>query len=234
MRTSVYPWLYLTPKDAPRFCLPEVLRIAYSPTKALSRLYLCSDLRHALLLVIVFAVISNIVSVAVTESMADVLGYSAADAFDVGIEWAAGIIVSVMSLLVFGVVAAVASREVFDGRGDRGSTITMVSYCYPWVVLFSIVLLAIFTAGFEGLNLDRVQRWTDAEVDRAIVYGAALLAVAVVGFSWLLWVVSKAIGMANDTRTLPASLCAVIGVVAAGVVSLIVGLFVRLPIGINF
>ncbi len=233
-RASVYPWLYMSPKEPPGFCLAEVLRIVYSPTKALSRLFVCSDIKHALLLVIVFAVISNIVGVAVTESMAEVLGYSASDAIGVAVEGAMGVIVSIMSLLVFGIVAAVASREVFDGRGDRGATITMVAYCYPWFVMFSVLLLAIFTAGFEGLNLDRVQRWTDEEVDRAIVYGAALFAVAVAGFSWLLWVVSKAIGMANDTRTLSASLCAIIGAVAAGAVSLIVGVFVRLPIGINF
>lgn len=232
-RTSVYGWLYAQPKVAPRFCLLEVLRIAYSPTKSLSRLYMCSDLKHALLMVLVLAVISNIVSVAVTESMVDVLGYSASDALGVVIEGTAGVIVTIMSLLVFGIVAATASREVFDGRGDRGSTITMVAYCYPWFVLLTILSLTIFTAGFEGLDLERVQQWTDAEVDRAIVYGAALLSMVFAGFLWLLWVVSKAIGMANDTPTSSASLCAVVAAVAAGVMSLLVGIFIRLPIGIN-
>lgn len=234
MRRSVYSWLYLQPKEQPRFCLLEILRIAYSPMKSLSRLYLCSDLKHALMVVVSLAIISNLVGVAVTESMADVLGYSASDALGVIIEGAAGVLVTLMSFLVFGIVAATASREVFDGRGDKGSTIAMVAYCYPWFVLFSVLLLVLFTAGFEGLDLERVQRWSDAEVERAIVYGALLLTTAVLGFVWLLWVVSKAIGMANDTTTSSAALCAVVAAVAAGVVSLVVGVFIRLPIGINF
>ena len=98
----------------------------------------------------------------------------------------------------------------------------------------TVALLAVFTAGFEGLNLDRVQHWTDAEMERAIVYGATLLAIAVAGIAWLLWVVSKAVGMANDVTTGSSALCAVLAAVAAGIVSLIVGVFVRLPIGINF
>ncbi len=233
MRTSAYGWLYTQPKAGPRLCLREMLRIPFSPTKALSRLYLCSDLKHAMLVVLVFAVISNVVSVAVTESMADVLGYSASDALGVLAEGAAGVVVTLMSLLVFGIVAAAASREVFGGRGDRGSTIALVAYCYPWFVLLTILMLAVFTAGFDGLDLERVQRWTDAEVDRALGYSAVLLGLVIAGFIWLLWVVSKAIGVANDMATRHAALSAVFAAVAAGAVSLFVGMFVRLPIGIN-
>ena len=234
-RRSMYAWLYAKPKEQPpRFCLGEVLRVAYSPTKALSRLYSCSDLKHALIIVVAFAVLSNVVSVIVTESMAEVIGYSATDALGFALQGVAGTIVTVISLLVFGIVASMASREVFGGRGDKGSTITLVSYCYPWFVLLTVALLAVFTAGFEGLNLDRVQHWTDAEMERAIVYGATLLAIAVAGIAWLLWVVSKAVGMANDVTTGSSALCAVLAAVAAGIVSLLVGVFVRLPIGINF
>ncbi|MGD9963097.1 MAG: YIP1 family protein [Thermoplasmata archaeon] len=232
-RTSPHGWLYAQPKAAPGFCLLELLRIAYSPTKSLSRLYLCSDLKHALLIVLAFTLISTIVGVAVTESMADVLGYSASDAFGVAVEGAAGVIVAIMSFLVFGLVAAAASRGVFGGRGDRGSTIAMVAYCYPWFVFLTVVALTIFTAGFEGLDLERVQRWTDAEVERALSVSAVLLTIVVAGFLWLLWVVSKAIGMANDVATRHAALCAVLAAVAAGAVSLVVGAFIRLPIGIS-
>ena len=233
-RGSLYAWLYARPKESPRFCVGEVLRVAYSPTKALSRLYSCSDLKHALIIVVFFAVLSNVVSVIVTESMAEVIGYSATDALGFALQGVAGTIVTVLSLLVFGIVASMASHEVFGGRGDKGSTITLVSYCYPWFVLLTITLLAVFTAGFEGLNLDRVQHWTDAEMERAIVFGAIMLAIAVAGIVWLLWVVSKAVGMANDLTTGVSALCAVLAAVAAGIVSLLVGVFISLPIGINF
>lgn len=233
-RTSVYPWLYARPKEPPHYCLGDLLRIAYSPTKTLARLYSRTDLRHALVLVVFFAAVSNIVSAIVTESMADVIGYSATDALGFMVQAVAGTIVTVLSLLVFGVVASLAAHEVFSGRGDKGSTITLVSYCYPWFVLMTVVLLAVFTAGFEGLNLDRVQHWTDAEMERAIVFGAILLAVAVSGFVWLLWLVSKAIGMANDMKTGQSALCAILAAVAAGIISLLVGTVVHLPIGITF
>ena len=233
-RGSLYAWVYARPKEHPRFCLGEVLRIAYSPSKALSKLYSCSDLKHALILVVFFAALSNIVSATVTESMAEVIGYSATDAVGFVAQGVVGTIVTILSLLIFAEVASVASHEVFNGRGDRGSTIVLVSYCYPWFVLMTIVLLSVFTAGFEGLNLDRVQHWTDTEMERAIAYGAVLLAIAVAGFTWLLWLVSRAIGMANDTSTSSSALCAVLASVAAGIISLLVGSFVRLPIGIAF
>lgn len=233
-RRSRYPWLYATPKERPRLCPLEILRIAYSPTKAFSRLYLCAGLGRALAMVVVFAVISNLVSVIVTESMAEVVGYSATDALGAVLEGAAGVVVTLLSFLVFAIVASLASREVFGGRGDRGSTITLVAYCYPWFVLVTVVLLSVFAAGFEGLSLGNVDRWTDSEVERAIVYGAILLAMFVVSFVWLLFIVGKAIGVANDTTTGAASLCAIIAAVAAGIVSAVAAVFVRLPIGLNF
>lgn len=233
-RRSLYAWLYATPKGPARFCPLEVLRLAYSPTKAFSRLYLCAGLRQALLMVVLLAVLSNVVSVVVTESMAEVIGYSAADALDFALQGAAGVVVTILSLLIFGVVASLASREVFGGRGDRGATITLVSYCYPWFVLLSVVLLSVFAAGFEGLDLNRVQHWTDAEIERAIVYGALMLGILVACFVWLLWVVSKAIGVANDVTAGASSLCAILAAVAAGLVSVVASAFISLPIGLTF
>lgn len=232
-RRSEHAWLYMQPKERPSFRLADLARVAVAPTKSLSRVYLGSDLRHALTLVIVFAVISNFVGAVVTESMADVLGFGAADAVGFLAEGFFGLVVTVLSLLVFAVVASVASREVFGGRGDKGSTIVLVSYCYPWFVLLTVAMLTIFAWGFEGLELDRVQHWTDAEMERAIIVGAALLAAAVLGFVWLLWLVSKAVGIANDLRTSQAAPCAILAVVAAGLVFLIAGAVIRLPIGMN-
>lgn len=233
-RTSLRPWLYATPKEKPRLCPLEVLRAAYSPGRAFSRLYLCAGLKQALAMVVAFAVLSNVVSVVVTESMAEVIGYSATDALGAVLQGAAGVIVTVLSLLVFALVASLATREVFNGRGDRGSTITLVSYCYPWFVLVTVVLLAVFSAGFEGLALGRVDQWTEAEMERAIVYGALLLALFVASLGWLLWMVSRAIGVANDTSTGASALCAVIAAAVAGVVTVAAGIFIRLPIGLNF
>lgn len=232
-RHSEYAWLYVQPKERPSFCLSDLIRVGVSPAKALSRVYLRSDLGHAMAIVIILVAISNITGAVVTESMADVLGFGAVDAIGFMAEILFGVIITTFSLLVFAVIASVASREVFGGRGDKGSTIVLVSYCYPWFVMLTIVMLGVFAWGFEGLNLDRVEHWTDAEMERAIIVGAALLSVAVLGFAWLLWMVSKAIGIANDVRTGQAASCAVLAVIAAGVVYLLVGAVVRLPIGIN-
>jgi hypothetical protein len=185
-------------------------------------------------MVVVFAVLSNVAGVIVTESMAEVIGYSMTDALGAVLEGAAGVVVTLLSLLVFAVVASLSARAVFNGRGDRGSTITLVSYCYPWFVLVTVLLLAVFATGFEGLSLGRVDRWTDAEIERAIVYGAVLLALFVASLVWLLWVVSKAIGVANDTSAGASALCAVIAAATAGVVAVVAGTFIRLPIGLNF
>jgi len=61
-----------------------------------------------------------------------------------------------------------------------------------------------------------------------------LLVVAVLGFVWLLYIVGKAVGTANDIPTLSGSLSAILASIASGLLSLIVGTVMRLPIGLSF
>jgi len=234
VHASHYPGLYMQPKHAPRFALTELLRAVYSPTRAFTTLYLSTSVNRALILVVLFATISTLFSTVVTEDMADVIGYSASDALGLVLQGLVSWIVILVSFLIFGVVAALVSHEVFYGRGDKGSTIALVGYCYPWFVLLTIVLLTIFSVGFEGLDLSGVQQWTNAEMDRAIAWGALLLVVALVGVVWLLVMVSKAIGVANDVSTVAGALSAILAAVAAGIISLIVSAIMSLPIGISF
>ena len=224
----------MQPKHAPRFALAELLRAVYSPMRAFTALYLSTNVNRALVLVVLFAAISTVFSVAVTEDMADVIGYNASDALELVFQGIVNWIVILVSFLIFAVVAAMVSREVFGGRGEKGSTMALVGYCYPWLVLLTIVLLSIFTVGFEGLDLMDVQQWTDAEMGRAIAWGALLFVVALVGFIWLLVMVSRAIGVANDVSMVAGALSAVLAGAAAGIVSLVVRAVMSLPIGISF
>jgi hypothetical protein len=61
-----------------------------------------------------------------------------------------------------------------------------------------------------------------------------LLVVALIGVVWLLVMVSKAIGVANDVSTVAGALSAILAAVAAGIISLIVRAVMSLPIGISF
>lgn len=234
VRASHYPGLYMQPKHAPRYALAELVRAVYSPMRAFTALYLSANANRALVLVVLFAALSTVFSVAVTEDMADVIGYNASDALELVFQGLVNWIVILVSFLIFAVVAAMVSREVFGGRGEKGATLTLVGYCYPWFVLLTIVLLSIFTVGFEGLNLSDVQQWTNAEMDRAIAWGALLLVVALVGFVWLLVMVGRAIGVANDVSLVAGALSAVLAGATAGIVSLVVRAVMSLPIGISF
>ncbi len=233
-RQSIYPGLYTQPKRAPRYGLSQILWLPFRPEQTLRSILLSSDLKHAFVIVFAFALLSTVVSTVVTADMADVIGYEVGDAVQMVMQGVVSLIVTLVSFLVLGVVGALVAHEMFGGRGDRGPTITLIAYCYPWFALFTAGLLAIFTAGFSGLELSAVEHWTNEEMQRAIVWGAALLAVAILGLVWLLYIVGKSIGMANDVPTLSGALSAILAAIASGLVSLIAGTVMRLPIGLSF
>lgn len=227
-----YPGLYMQPKHAPRFDFADLARVAYSPTKAFANLYLSTDLLRALALVLLFSLLSAVVSILVTADMGEVLGYSTGDALSAAHEGFVSWAVSLLAFLVFSMTAAAVAKGVFGGRGERSATITLIGYSYPAYVLLSVVLLVIFTSGFRDLDLTQVEDWSDATLDKAIAAGVVLLLVAFVGLVWLLWIVSRAISVANDISPGEAVLTAILSAISAGVVYVFVGLVMRLPMGL--
>lgn len=230
---SHYPGLYMQPRHAPRLDFADLVRIAYAPTKAFANLYLSSNLQRALALVVVFSIVSSLASILVTANMGEVLGYSTGDAFEMALQGFVSWIVSILAFLMFGVAAALIAKDVFGGRGERSMTLTLVGYCYPGYVLLSLLLLALFNVGFQGLDLSQVQDWTHEEQDQAIAAGAALIVVAFIGVVWLLWVVSKAVSVANDVSTGEAALTSILSAILAGIVYVVVGMVMRLPMGLS-
>jgi hypothetical protein len=166
--------------------------------------------------------------------MYDVLGMGYIDAFEAGLLASVGLIVAIVSFLIFSVVSSIVASELFGGRGDKGSTVTLIGYCYPWFVCVSLVLLAIFAVGFSGLELGQVENWSDSETARAIAWGMTLLAAAILGLVGLLYISGKAIGVANNISTGEGAMSAIIGAICAGLVSAVVGIVLRLPIGLSF
>jgi len=233
-RKSVYTGLYNEPKHAPKLDLRAMLRIPFRPTRALTDLYLSTDLRWTMVLVAVSAIVYSVVSAFVTSEMYDVIGAEYLDAFEAVLLALLGLIVALVSFLIFALVSSIVAAELFGGRGDRGSTVILTGYCFPWFVSVSLVILAIFSLGFSDLELNQMDHWSDAEMTQAIVWGAGLLIAAVMGLIWLLFLAGKAIGVANDLSTGEGAMSAVIGAICAGLVSVVVGAVLRLPIGLSF
>ena len=232
-RQSRYPGLYEQPRHAPRLNLVNLVRIAVTPKRALLELFLSTDLRHAMFLVVVATTLYAVVGTAVTALMPEAIGLEDADSFELLALGALGWVIAVVSFLVFGLVSAIVSHEVFGGRGDKGATINLTGYCYPWFVLVTVVLLIIFAAGFGGLELSQIQDWSDAEMERAIVWGALLFVAAIAGLIWLLAIAGRAVSVANDISGGEGALSAIIGSIAAGLVSLAVSAIMRLPVGLT-
>ena len=225
--------MYEQPRRAPRLNLVNLIRIAVTPKRALPEIYLSTDLRHAMFLVGVATTLYAVVSTAVTALMPEAVGLEDASAFELLALGALGWVIAVVSFLVFGLVSAIVSHEVFGGRGDKGATINLTGYCYPWFVLVTVVLLMIFAAGFGGLELSQIQDWSDAEMERAIVWGAMLFVAAIAGLIWLLAIAGRAVSVANDISGGEGALSAIIGSIAAGLVSLAVSAIMRLPVGLT-
>ncbi len=230
---SHYPGLYMQPKHAPRPDFADLVRILYSPTKACVSLYLSTNLQRALAIVVVFSILSAVVSTLVTADMGEVLGYSTGDALEVAFQGFVSWVISLLAFLLFGVAAAVIAKNIFGGRGERTATLTLLGYVYPAYVFLEIVLLVLFTVGFQGLDMTDVQDWTPDELDQAIAAGGVLLLIALVGLVWLVTIASRAISVANDISTGEAVLSEILAVIAAGIVYLLVGAVMRLPMGLS-
>lgn len=231
---SHYPGLYMQPKHVPRLDFSDLLRVSFSPAKAFSSLYLSTNLQRALAIVVLFSILSSVVSLFVTADMEQVLGYNRSDAFELAFRGFVSWMVSLLAFLIFGVTAAVVAKDVFGGRGERSATMMLTGYAYPGYVLLSMVLLLLFTVGFRGLDLARVQDWTSDELNQAIAAGTVLLVVALVGLIWLLWITSNAVSVANDISKGEAAMSCILAAIAAGVVYLSVGMVMRMPLGLFF
>ena len=231
-RFSHYPGLYNQPKHAPRLDLADIVRIFYSPTKAFTSLYLSTNLQRALALVVVFSVLAAFAGTLVTASSGDVLNYNTKDVLELSFRGIVSWIVSLFAFLVFCSVAASAARGVFGGRGERSMTISLLGYCYPAYVVLTVILLSVFTVGFRGLDLTNIDHWTNSQTNQAVVSGVVLLVVLIAGLIGLLWVVSKAISVANDITTGEAFLTAIFAAIPAGLVFVVVGMVMRLPMGL--
>lgn len=234
MRVSHYPGLYTQPKHAPRLDFSDLVRIMFSPTKACISLYLSTDLHRALAIVVLFSMVSTAASILVTADMGEVLGYSTGDMLQMLFEAAVTWVVSVLTFLIFGLAAAGIAKGVFGGRGERSATLTLLGYAYPAYTVLSILLLAIFSLGFRGLDMTNIQAWTPEELDQAVVAGGVLLTVALIGIAWLIWIASRAVGVANDVSNGEGALAAILASVVAGVVYLVVGAVMRLPMTLSF
>jgi hypothetical protein len=228
-----HPGLYAMPKQHARFDLVDLVKIGYAPAKAFTNLYLSTDLRRALAIVLVFSMLSVGVSVLVSADMADIVGYDARDAIELGVQAFLAWVLTILAYMVFSIVAAAVSKSIFGGRGERSATMTLVGYCFPGYVLLNIVMLLIFQIGFSGIGVG-IQDLTPDDVSQVTWGIVALVTVALVGLVWLLIITSRAISVANDTSMGEAGLTAVLSVAITGIIFLVVSAIVSLPLGLSF
>jgi DNA-directed RNA polymerase subunit RPC12/RpoP len=228
-----YPGLYASPKQPARFDLVDIVKIGFSSEKAFKNLYLSTDLRRALAIVLVFSMLSVAVSILVSVDMADIVGYDARDAIELGIQAFVAWMLAILTYMIFSVLAAAISKGIFGGRGERSTTLALVGYCYPAYVLVNVVMLLIFQVSFSGVGVG-IQELTPSDLDQVTVGLAALVVGSILGLLWLLIITSRAISVANDTSVGEASLTAVLSVAATGIIFLIVNALVSLPLGLSF
>jgi hypothetical protein len=228
-----YPGLYSQPKQHPRFDFIDLLKILYSPAKAFSNLYLSTDLRRSLAIVLVFSMVSAGASMLVSVDMADIVGYNVRDALQLGLQVFLSWAIMILAFMVFSVLSASISKGIFGGRGERSATMTLVGYCFPAYVFVNVVVLLIFKLGFSGVAVG-LQDFTMSDL-REVSAGLMVLVIAAfIGLVWLLVITSRAIGVANDISQGEAGLTAILSIAASGLIFLIVSAVVNLPLGLSF
>jgi len=229
-----YKDLYDQPKSHPRFHFMDLVRVAYSPKKAFMKLYLATNMQRALAIVIVFSMVLVGISIFVSVEMADVIGYDAGDAIQFGGQVFLAWILSILTFMIFSIVASAIAKGVFGGRGDRSSTISLVGYCFPAYVLVSVALFLIFEFGFESVGFVPLEEWTKEELNR-VSFGVVLLViVAFIGMIWLLILSSRAISVANDISLGEGALTSILSASASGFVFMVVQMVMSLPLLLVF
>ena len=229
-----YQDLYDKPKSHPRFHFMDIVRVAYSPEKALMKLYLTSNLQRAMAIVIVFSMVLVAVSVLVSVDMAEVIGYDAGDAIQFAGHVFFAWVISILAFMVLSLSASFISKGVFGGRGDRSATITLIGYCFPIYVLVSFILFIILEFGFESVGFVPLDEWTSEELNRVTAGVVLLFVAALIGMIWLLIITSRAISVANDVSLGEWTLTAILSASAAGLVYLVVESVMSLPLVLGF
>jgi len=233
-RQSHYPGLYDQPRTPPKLDLVDLLRLAYAPKRSLTRLYLSTGMKQSLMLVVVFSGLSAMVSVAATYYLGDIFGYaSLRGAVDMLEQMCVSWVISILSFLVFAVVAALIARDLFGGRGDRTATVTLMGYCYPWFSLFSIMVLVVFSAGIDGLVPGGTDSWTNSDVATVLAIGALTFVAVILGLFWLLAMASRAVSVSSDIRLAGGALTVILAAMTTGVITLVASAVLELPIGIS-
>jgi hypothetical protein len=228
-----YPGLYSQPKQHPRFDFMDLFKILYSPAKAFSSLYLSTDLRRAMAIVLVFSMVSAGASMLISVDMADIVGYNVRDAvhlgFQVFLSWA----MMILAFMVLSVLSASISKGIFEGRGERSATMTLIGYCFPAYVFVNVVVLLIFKLGFSGVAVE-LQDFTMSDLREVSAGLVVLVIAAIIGLIWLLVITSRAISVANDISQGEAALTAILSIAASGLIFLVVSAMVNLPLGLSF
>lgn len=225
-----YPELYIQSKSHPRFHFADIVRAALSPKKAFMRLYLTTNIQRALAIVAVFSIVLVATSVLVSVDMADVIGYDSGDTIQFAGHTFFAWVLALLTFLVYSMVAAAIAKGVFEGRGDRSSTISLIGYCFPVYVLMSIVLFLIFEVGFESVGFVPLAEWSSEDLNSVTLGVVLLSAVAFVGLVWLLVLSSWAISIANDVSLGEGALTSILSASAAGIIYLVVQSVVSLPL----
>lgn len=228
-----YPGLYSQPKRHARFDLVDLVKILYSPAKAFSNLYLSTDLRRALAIVMVFSMASAGASILISVDMADIIGYNVRDALQLGMQGFLSWAITILAFMTFSMITSWVSKGIFGGRGERSSTMTLIGYCFPAYVFVNIVVLLLFKLGFSGVGVG-LQDFTLSDLRQVSAGLVMLVIVAIVGLIWLLIITSRAISVANDISQGEAVLTAILSIAASGLIFLVVSAVINLPLGLSF
>jgi len=226
--------LYGTPKSHPRFHFMDIARAGLSPSRAFVKLYLTTNMQRAMAIVAVFSIVLVAASVLVSVEMADVIGYDTGDTIQFAGHIFFSWILALLTFMVYSIVAATLAKGVFEGRGDRSSTITLLGYCFPIYVIVSMILFLIFEVGFESVGFMPIGDWTSENLDQVTLGVIVLVIAAFLGLVWLLVISGRAISVANDISLGEGGLTSILSASVAGVIYLIVQSVMSLPLLLMF
>lgn len=224
---SHYPGLYTRPKERPRFDIGGLMRAAALPSDAFQRLMVSTDFGHAMTIMVMMALIGSLLSGVVSWTLLDELGYYTSNNLWLAVGESLNFGIEILTFFVFSFSAAWISKGAFKGRGDYTSTATLMGYAFVWFSLFSL-----FNEGAFSTILTDVIYGEGEAVTASLLALAALFLVFLLGLAWLLWISARAVSVANDISLSEGVLTVIIAALVTGVVTMIVNVFVTLPIGI--
>ena len=190
-----YPGLYAPKNETPRFAPGLLIKAMYKPKEAFVELYPISDMKIGIVLLIMFAAASSIITF-LAYQVAGLNNIAIGMGSELPLSWLTLSLISLPLAVLSSIIVCWLSAKLSGGRKDTKKTIALMGYAGMPGLIMGIASSLIIAA-----NIAQMPDYSDPanlDMNAFFVYVATMGGIALVGLIWSLIVYGSAVSVAND------------------------------------